>query len=553
MNSSKYFSLSDKNSVRDALVFVQENLRRVKTGDKLTNSAMVACEEMIALFVKHAPEDGSLQVKFSKSLGEYYITLRCKGDEFDPFDNYVEKTSELSRMDRDDASSAIRSILLMSYGNQLRYSNRNGVNRVQISVGKAEQSMLKNTVIALVMGLAVGLILKFLFPEKITDAVVFYALEPVKIMFMNAIKIIIGPVIFFSMVSCLSSFKSLSELGRIGAKVMVSYVLTTILAVSLAVGLSLLFKPGTEGFAADGNAAAAVDVSTDIDTSLRTTIINIVPSNLFVPFVETNTMQLLFLAVLFGIAVGMTEEYSGALKKFFDAGNTLVLTVTSIITRFIPLAVFASVALIVDQLGLDSVRSLAGYIGVHLSAVACMLIVYGLIILIFGRLNPLKFYSKFKEGMLTGLALASSTASMPTNLRICTEKLGISHKVCDFSIPLGATVNMDGTSITLVIGGLFLARAYGVDVSWSLLASVMITIVLLSLGCPGVPGAGLVCLGIILQLMGVPIEALGLLIGIYPFIDMVNTMSNITGDVAVTTVVARSEGLIDTDVYNRHD
>lgn len=553
MNSSKYFSLSDKNSVRDALVFVQENLRRVKTGDKLTNSAMVACEEMIALFVKHAPEDGILQVKFSKSLGEYYITLRCKGDEFDPFDNYVEKTSELSRMGRDDASSAIRSILLMSYGNQLRYSNRNGVNRTQISVGKAEQSMLKNTVIALVMGLAVGLILKFLVPEKITDAVVFYALEPVKIMFMNAIKIIIGPVIFFSMVSCLSSFKSLSELGRIGAKVMVSYVLTTILAVSLAVGLSLLIKPGTEGFAADGNAAAAVDVSTDIDTSLRTTIINIVPSNLFVPFVETNTMQLLFLAVLFGIAVGMTEEYSGALKKFFDAGNTLVLTVTSIITRFIPLAVFASVALIVDQLGLDSVRSLAGYIGVHLSAVACMLIVYGLIILIFGRLNPLKFYSKFKEGMLTGLALASSTASMPTNLRICTEKLGISHKVCDFSIPLGATVNMDGTSITLVIGGLFLARAYGVDVSWSLLASVMITIVLLSLGCPGVPGAGLICLGIIVQLMGVPIEALGLLIGIYPFIDMVNTMSNITGDVAVTTVVARSEGLIDTDVYNRHD
>ena len=182
-----------------------------------------------------------------------------------------------------------------------------------------------------------------------------------------------------------------------------------------------------------------------------------------------------------------------------------------------------------------------------------MLIVYGLIILIFGRLNPLKFYSKFKEGMLTGLALASSTASMPTNLRICTEKLGISHKVCDFSIPLGATVNMDGTSITLVIGGLFLARAYGVDVSWSLLASVMITIVLLSLGCPGVPGAGIICLGIIVQLMGVPIEALGLLIGIYPFIDMVNTMSNITGDVAVTTVVARSEGLIDTDVYNRHD
>ena len=158
---------------------------------------------------------------------------------------------------------------------------------------------------------------------------------------------------------------------------------------------------------------------------------------------------------------------------------------------------------------------------------------------------------KNKEGMLTGFTLASSAAAMPTNLRICTDKLGISPKVCNFSIPLGATVNMDGTSIILTVGGLFMAKVYGVEVTDTMLISLVVTIVMLSLGAPGVPGSGLVCLGVVLSTLGVPIEALGLIIGIYPFIDMFNTMSNTTGDVASALIVASSEKLIDKSIYNK--
>ena len=180
-----------------------------------------------------------------------------------------------------------------------------------------------------------------------------------------------------------------------------------------------------------------------------------------------------------------------------------------------------------------------------------MLVSYGLLILIFGRLNPLTFYRKNKEGMLTSMALSSSSAAMPTNLRICTEKLGISPKVCNFSIPLGATVNMDGSCIFLTIGTLFLAKGYGINVTLPMLLSLLLTIVLLSLGAPGVPGVGIVCLGIALQSIGVPIEAVGILIGIYPFFDMFTTMSNTTGDVAAALIVARNEGLVDLDVYKK--
>ena len=201
------------------------------------------------------------------------------------------------------------------------------------------------------------------------------------------------------------------------------------------------------------------------------------------------------------------------------------------------------------DLGGASFLSVLGYAGTQVLTIACMLAVYGLLILVLGRLNPLTFFRKNREGMLTSFTLSSSSAAMPTNMRTCTEKLGISSKVCSFSIPLGATVNMDGTCIFLVTAGLFLARAYGVAISGSALVSLAVTITLLSLGCPGVPGASLVCLGVILESLDVPIEAIGLVMGIYPILDMFNTMSNTTGDVAASLIVARSEGLLDIEKY----
>ena len=367
---------------------------------------------------------------------------------------------------------------------------------------------------------------------------------------MNSLKIVIAPVVFFSIVTCISQFKNVAELGRLGAKVMGMYMLTTVIAVLLGTGVFQLLHPGEWGFALTGGVeAAAVTVDTSVDTSLLHTIVNIVPSNFFVPFVESDTLQLIFLAVLCGIAVGMVGEYSGILKEFFEACNSLFLTITGILARVIPVAVFCSIALLVLQLGGNSLFFVLGAGAAHIFAIFCMICIYGLLILILGRLNPLTFFRKNREGMLTSFMLSSSSAAMPTNLKICTEKLGISPKVCNFAIPLGATINMDGTCIYLCTMGLFLARAYGVNVPPSSLLSLAITVILLSLGAPGVPGVGLVCLGVVLTAMNVPIEAIGLVIGINPILDMCNTMSNTTGDVAASLIVAKNEKLLDEKVF----
>ena len=433
-----------------------------------------------------------------------------EGESFDPYaispDNpSADDPFEIGQMDDKEAEQAIRGILLRSQGDKLKVSHRNRVNKVRILVDRSRQRMLIQTTAALLIGLAVGILMKFVFPPVLSGGLTTYLLNPIKTMFMNALRIVIGPVIFFSIISCISGFRDLTELGRIGIKVMGTYLFTTLIAILLAFGISMVLKPGTFGFAMPmaGN-MGAVNVDLSVDTSLLHTIINIVPSNLLSPFLESNTLQIIFLAVLCGIAVGLIGEHTSLLKEFFEACNSLFLTITTLITRLIPEVVFCSVAMI----------------------------------------------KKNWEGMLTSLMLSSSSAVIPTNIRICTEKFGVSPKVCNFSIPLGATINMDGTCIYLTITGLFLARAFGVPVPTSMMVSLAITIILISLGCPGIPGAGMVCLGIVLSQIAVPIEAIGLIMGINPFLDMFCTMSNTTGDVAASLIVARSEGLIDLDIYN---
>ena len=410
--------------------------------------------------------------------------------------------------------------------------------------------MLVWTVAALAAGLLFGLLLNSAFPPAFSDGLSTYLLNPVKTMFMNALKVIIGPVVFFSIVSCIAQFKDLAELGRIAAKVMGLYLTMTVIAVLLSIGLSSALQPGQFGFALSLNTGAeSAAVDTNVDTSLLTAIINIVPSNFVRPFLESDTLQIIFLGVLCGAAVGMLGGYAPILQNFFEACNSLFLTLTSIISRFIPLAVFCSTSLMMFDLGGASFLSILGYSGTQVLAILCMLVVYGLLIFVLGMLNPMTFFRKNREGMLTSFTLCSSSAAMPINMRTCTEKLGISPKVCSFSIPLGATVNMDGTCVYLVITGLFLARAYGVEVSGSALVSLAITVVLLSLGAPGVPGSAFVCLAVVLGQIGVPIEAMGLVMGICPVLDMFDTMSNTTGDVAASLIVAKSEGLLNLEKY----
>lgn len=531
----------------ESLNFIRDGLADAGVNNKLAIKAELLSDEMIAAMLSHS--DGStMDIQVRKYLGDTVINIKMKGEEFEL---YADESDKIEDVEDEIREEVIRGFLLRAYGENLKYSYKKGINRVTIKAEEAHRSMMKSTLIALAFALVLGMLMKAAMPETTAVWIGDYILTPFRTMFMSALKMVIGPVVFFSIVTCLSQFKDISELGKIGMKVLSTYMFTTVMAVVIATSVFFAIKPGQVGAALTGQMESqAVDIATDVDTSLLNTIVNIVPSNFVKPFLENDTLQIIFLALICGIAVGMIGDYSKVLKEWFEACNSLFLTVTTIVARFIPLAVFCSVSLMIYQMGGKSMLSLLGVFVTHGIAIALMLVLYGLLVLVVGRLSPLKFFSKARESMVTSLMLMSSSAAMPTNMKTCTEKLGISPKVANFSIPLGATINMDGTCIFLTIFGLYLARLYGMDVNVSTVLSMAITIILLSLGAPGVPGSGLVCLGIVVTQLGVPIESLGLVMAINPFVDMLDTMSNVTGDIAAATVTAKSEGLLDTEVFN---
>ncbi len=543
-NLKNSFKSDSQSFLEDTMNFIDTSLRNIGVNKKLIQKTELITEEIIPLLVKNAPSGEVLVVQIKRYFGDATVALSMKGEEFSLY-------SDDEALSEDASQSVIRSVLLRSFGENFKYINKKHVNRIRIVAGQSEQKVNNSALYALVLGIVLGALAKFLLPQTVNDSLCLYLLDPIKTLFMNAIRIIIAPVVFFSIVACFSQFDSLAEIGKLGAKVIRMYLLTTVIAVSLGILMFYLIKPGEYGFALSSNLSAeSVNINTDVDTSILSTLINIVPSNFLSPFLESDTLQLIFLAMLCGISVGSIGKYSSMLKELFDALNTLFLSITTMIAKFIPFAAFVSVATLVMKMSSGSLLSIVGVVLTHALTIFIMIGIYCLLILVMGRLNPIKFLSKSKEGMLTSFSLSSSSAALPTNLRVCIEKLGVSPLVANFSLPLGATINMDGTCIFLSVIGLFLARAYGIDVSVPTLISLSITIILLSLGAPGVPGSALICLGVVLESLGIPIEALGLIIAVNPIIDMLDTMNNTTGDLTAAVIVAKNEGFIDLDKFN---
>ncbi len=538
--------------IPQALEFIQRGLTRYKVNPKSIRQAALLAEEAMVSLNQHAGQSAHIQIALIKRMGGVSVRLTAPGDPFQ-----LEQSMDFGLdMDLDqeggEAESAIRGLLLKAYRDKLRYKHHGGRSTVLITVQPAQRRLIYLTLGALALAIAVGLILRSALSAGAASAVDQYALTPIKTMFLNALKMVVAPVAFFSILSCVSQFSSLSELGKTGGKVMALYMMTTLIAIAVGAGVYFLTQPGSgvAPLAVQGTQAVQVAVE-DAQVDVIGTIVNIVPDNLVRPFLEADMLQVIFVAILCGAAVGMIGDYSKPLKDFFEACNTLFLKITTIIVGFIPLAVFCSVCSLVMLTGGETLVSLVGFLASVLLGMACMVALYCLLILGMARLDPRIFLRKYVPSMLTTFSLGSSNAAVPYTMQVCRNELGISPKVCSFSIPLGATVNMDGTCVYLVVAALFLARVYGVEVPASSLAGMFFSVLVLSVGAPGIPGSGLVCLCVLLVQMGVPVEAAGLVMGVDSIVGMFRATSNTTGDVAVSLIVAKLDKLLDLSVYNR--
>ncbi len=399
----------------------------------------------------------------------------------------------------------------------------------------------KQIFIALGAGVVIGVILNQTGNEGAANAI-----KPVGTIFINAIKMLIVPLIFVSLVAGMTSMHDMTKMGRIGLKTVAIYLATTAVAISIGLALGALLRPGDGIEMTATTATEAQEAPTLVET-----IVNLVPTNPVAASADGNVLQVIVFAILFGLAINLAGDKGRPVRDFFDSLSEVIYRLTSIIIAFAPYGVFALMVWVAGTYGLDLLLPLAAVIGaVYLGCIIHAVLVYGGLIKFGAGLNPVRFFQGVLEPQMVAFTSTSSSGTLPVSMTAVQKNLGASKGISSFVMPLGATINMDGTALYQGVCVLFVAQAFGVDLAMGDYITIVLTATLASIGTAGVPGAGLIMLSLVLTSVGLPLEGVALIAGIDRILDMARTALNVTGDCAVTVLVAKSEGDLDIKVYD---
>ncbi|WP_026761291.1 dicarboxylate/amino acid:cation symporter [Selenomonas ruminantium] len=387
--------------------------------------------------------------------------------------------------------------------------------------------------IALVLSVVVGLI-----AGEPALSFINWWIAPIGTIFINLIKMMIVPVVFFSLVVGMTSLGDTKKLGRIGAKTVCLYLLTTAVAILIGFGIAGIVSPGT-GLDLTSNAAVKVKEA----PSLMQVLVAMIPANPIDAMAKAQILPVIVFSLFVGIGiVQVGGERAQLLIKFFDAAAEVTYKIIGIVMQFAPIGVFALLLPVVAKNGPAVLLPLMSVIGcVAVGCVIHAIVVYSSLARVWGGHTPMEFFRGMSEAMMIAFTTCSSAAALPINMKNCQEKLGVSREVSSFVLPLGATINMDGTALYMGVCSLFVANVFGIDLTMGQMLMIILTGTLASIGTAGVPGAGLIMLAMVLQTAGLPLEGLALVAGIDRVLDMFRTCLNITGDGAVTIVMDQEE------------
>ena len=416
-------------------------------------------------------------------------------------------------------------------------------------MGKLKKISLGNWIlIGMVLGLITGLFLNFYVKNPfIKDIVlmnnVFYLGGNV---FIKLMKMLVVPLVFFSIVVGVASISDIRKIGKIGGMTIGIYLLTTALAVTIALAIGMAIKPGL------GLNMASMASATNVTAaqSAPDTILNFIPDNPLSALANGDMIPIIIFGVLIGYILAKLREQTQVVNDFFEQSNHIMMEMTSIVMKFAPIGVFCLMAKTFGSLGFEAILPLGKYVLCVLIGLAIQgFVVYPALLVVFTRLNPLKFFKKFVSVMLFAFSSSASNATIPLNINKLSD-MGVSRDVSSFTIPLGATINMDGTSIMQGVAVMFAAQAYGIDLGTSALLTVIFTAVMASVGTAGVPSVGLVTLTMVFESVGLPVAAIGVIFGIDHILDMFRTAVNVTGDAICTIIVSLRNNGMDKDVFN---
>lgn len=405
--------------------------------------------------------------------------------------------------------------------------------------------------IGLLGGLFTGVVLNLWIPHSyIRDDIfvdgIFYVVGNG---FIRLMKMLVVPLVFCSLVCGSSAIGDTKSLGKVGGKTIAFYLLTTALAVSVAITVATVVRPGV---GLDMSSIETSEVAVAENVSVADTILNIIPENPVGALADGTMLQIILFALLIGVLLAKMGERVELIANLFNQCNELMMEMTNLVMSLAPVGVFCMIAKTFANLGFDAFFPLLKYMGsVLLGLLLQCFGVYMILLIIFTRLNPVRFIKKFFPVMAFAFSTSTSNATIPMNIDTLEEKIGVSRKISSFTIPLGATINMDGTSIMQGVAVVFAAQAYGMQLDAQGYLTVIATATLASIGTAGIPSVGLVTLSMVFTAVGIPVEAIMLIMGVDRILDMVRTAVNITGDAVCTTIVAHQNGDLDREVFNR--
>lgn len=367
--------------------------------------------------------------------------------------------------------------------------------------------------------------------------------------FINSLKMLVVPLVFVSLVCGIMNLSEPSKLGRLGGKSVLLYIGTTALAITLAIFMATIVGPG-EGT----NIETELTYTAKESPGIAQVFIDIFPDNPFKSFTEGKMLQVIVFAVLFGIAIAMSGESGKRLGSLFEDLNTVIMKLVTILMNLAPWGVFALMAKLFAKVDIGEIINIAKYfILVLVVLVIHATVSYSLILKLLTGLNPIMLFRKMRDAALFAFSTASSSATLPVTMETATKKLGVNNSVASFTVPLGSTINMDGTAIMQGVATVFIAQYYQVDLSTGDYLMVVLTATLASVGTAGVPGVGLIMLAMVLNQVNLPVEGIALIIGVDRLLDMTRTAVNVTGDCMVACVVGKSENELDKAIFNDID
>lgn len=402
--------------------------------------------------------------------------------------------------------------------------------------------------IGLIAGAVLGILInKYFKTDFISKYIIDGVLDVVGQGFIRAMQMLVVPLVFASLVTGSMSMGDTTKLGKIGIKTMAFYLTTTALAIAIALGVASVINPGLNLNLPLPEVGTAEVME---KTSMKDTILNIIPTNPISALANGEMLQIILFALVVGIILAKLGPKAKGFSNIMFELNDIMMEMTMIVMKFAPIGVFALITRTFANLGLSAIPPMLKYMGSVMTGLVLQLfIVYLLLLFVLGRLNPFKFLKKFFPVMGFAFSTASSNATIPLNINKL-EEMGVSRKISSFTVPLGATINMDGTAIMQGVAVVFIAQAYGIPLTIADYGTVILAATLASVGTAGIPSVGLVTLTMVLNSVGLPTEGIALIMGIDRILDMSRTAINITGDAVCTTIISKQEGLIDLEKYN---